>query len=86
MGLLTAAGSLLLVVFVVLLLACADHRGKDADTPLALDNLAAKLVPRVQTCNAGGVWPLPCNLEDVPEAVVMESPHGGEVGRQGPPL
>ncbi len=77
---LTAAGSLFAAGLGVLLLAGADHRGKDADTLLALDNLAAKLVPRIQTCNAGRIRLLPCNLQDVPEAVVVESPHSGEVG------
>ena len=69
-----------LLGFAVLLLAGADHRGKDADALLPLHHLAAKLVPRIQPCNAGCVRLLPCDLEDVAEAVVMESAHGGEVG------
>ena len=58
----------------------ADHRGKDADTLLSLHHLASKLVPRIKPGNAGRVWPLPCDFEDVPEAVVVEAAHGGEVG------
>ncbi len=64
----------------VLLLAGADHRGKDADALLSLHHLASKLVPRIQACDAGCVGLLPCDFEDVPEAVVMETAHGGEVG------
>ena len=39
--------------FCTFLPAAADHRGKDADTLLSLQHLAAKLVPRVESCNAG---------------------------------
>ena len=42
--------------------------------------LRAKLVPRIQPCDASRVWALPCDFEDVPEAVVVETAHGGEVG------
>ena len=69
-----------LVGFGVLLLAGSNHRSKDADALLSLHDLAAKLVPRIQPCDAGCVWALPCDFEDVPEAVVMETAHGGEVG------
>ena len=54
--------------FGVFLLAGADHRGEDADALLSFHNLAAKLVPRIQPCNAGRVWLLPCDLENVPES------------------
>ena len=69
-----------LVGFGVLLLAGSDHRGKDADALLSLHDLAAKLVPRIQPCDAGRIRLLPCDLEDVPKAVVVEFAHCGEVG------
>ena len=47
---------------------------------LALLHLAAKLVPRIQASNAGCVRPLPCDLQNVSEAVIVESAHRVEVG------
>ena len=58
----------------------ADDGSENADALLALLHLAAKLVPCVQPSNAGCVRPLPCNFQDVAEAVVVEAAHGVEVG------
>ena len=47
---------------------------------LALLHLAAKLVPRIQASNAGCVRLLPCDLQDVAEAVIVKPAHRVEVG------
>jgi len=60
-------GADVLLCLWVFLPANADDRGKDADAALSLLYLAAKLVPRIQSSNAGCVWPLPGDLKDVAE-------------------
>ena len=67
----------------VLLAANADHGSKNADAVLALLDLAAKLVPRIQASNAGCVRLLPCNLQNVAKAVVVKPAHCVEVGGEG---
>ena len=76
-------GFLLVIVFVgflVLLALDADDGGKYPDASLPLHHLPAKLVPCVESSNAGCGRPLPRDLHNVPEAVVVESAHRVEVG------
>ena len=68
-----------LLGFLVLLALDADDGSKNADTFLALLHLAAKLVPRLESGNAGCVGLLPRNLQDVPEGVVVKAAHRVEV-------
>ena len=53
---------------------------KNADALLALLHLAAKLVPCIESSNAGCVRLLPCNLQNVAKAVIVKPAHCGEVG------
>ena len=63
----------------VLLLACPDHRGKNADALCALLNLVSKLVPRIQPGDTRSRRHLPCDLKDVAKGVAMKASHGGEI-------
>ena len=72
-----------LLGFLVLLAANADHGSENADAVLALLDLAAKLVPRIEASNAGCVRLLPCNLQNVAKAVIVKPAHCGEVGGEG---
>ena len=66
--------------FLVLLALDADDGSENANPFLAFLHLAAKLVPCVQSSNAGCGRPLPRNLQNVSKAVVVESAHRVEVG------
>ena len=57
----------------------SDQRSEDADSPLSLLDLAAKLVPRIQPRYSLSVRPLSGDLQDVPKAVIVESSHRREV-------
>ena len=67
----------------ILSAADAEHRGQNADTLFTLLHLAAQLVPRIYAGYAGGVGHLPCNFEDVPEAVAVKPAHRGEIRGEG---
>src|SRR6185437_5796398 len=45
-------------------------------------HFAAKLVPCVQASDARRVRPLPCDFEDIAEAVIVKAAHGVEVRRE----
>ena len=66
--------------FFLWLPAYADDGRQNADTALAFLHLAAKLVPRIQAGHARCVWLLPCDLQNVAEAVVVKTAHRVEVG------
>jgi hypothetical protein len=51
-----------------------------ADAFRSLLHLAARLVPRIHARYSGRLRHLSGDFEDVPEAVVMETAHCGEVG------
>jgi len=72
-----------LVGFLVLLALDADDGGKNPNPFLAFLHLPAKLVPCVQSSNAGCVRSLPCDLQNVSEAVVVKAAHRVEVGGEG---
>lgn len=56
-------------------LSYADHRRQDAEPFLPLDHLAAKLVPRVESGNPGGIRSLPCDLNK-PSSQTETLPNG----------
>jgi hypothetical protein len=51
----------------------ANNRRQDAGTALTLLDLAAKPVPRIETSHAGGVRPLPRDLQNVAETLCSRS-------------
>jgi hypothetical protein len=69
-----------LLGLLVLLALDADDGGEDTDATLPLLDLPAKLVPCIHSGNAGCIRPLPCDLQDVPERVVMKAAHCVEIG------
>ena len=71
------------VGFAVLLAANADDGGKNANALAPAVDGASKVLPRPETCNAGGGGHLPRNLQHVAKAVVVEAAHGGEVVGEG---
>ena len=72
-------GDVLLGFLVPLALETDDGR-ENPNPLLAFLHLPSKLVPCVQASNAGCGGSLPRNLQDVAEAVVVESAHRVEVG------
>ncbi len=66
--------------FCILLAPYANDRSENADTALSLLDLTAKLVPCVESSNAGWVWLLPCNLKDVAKSVIVKTSHRCQVG------
>jgi hypothetical protein len=62
-----------LLDFLVLLPAYPDHRSENADAVHTLLDLAGKLIPRINASNAGCVWLLPCDFEDVSKRVVVKA-------------
>ena len=76
-------GVFALCCFVVFLAAKPDNRSENADALLALRHAPSKLVPCIHSGYARRVRPLPCNLQDVSEAVIVESAHRVQVGGEG---
>jgi hypothetical protein len=64
----------------VFLAANANHGRQNADASLAAFHFSTHLVPRVQAGNAGCVGLLSCDLQNVAQAVIVESSHRCEVG------
>jgi hypothetical protein len=74
---------LFFALLLALALACAQHRGEDADAFLAFLHPAPQLVPGVHASHARSLRTLPCDLEDVAEGVAVKAPHGGQIACEG---
>src|ERR1035437_10085365 len=58
----------------------ADNWSKNADAALSLLDSPFKLIPRIQASNAGCIWLLPCNLQNVVKTVIVKPAHCCEIG------